>query len=70
MKQVTKCYNCGNVIRLIGSFKAQLVENIPLSIPNPDGVGTKNIIHISKTNISLCRDCADLAGYKVKGLDK
>lgn len=61
MKRVTRCYNCKQIIRIAGSFKAGIEESIinGMEMPNPP-----------IKEISLCRKCAELAGYKVKCLDK
>ena len=53
MKKVSKCFNCGNVIRTYGSFTAKLEE--------PELVNGR-LIDV----IKLCRDCSKKAGYKVK----
>lgn len=59
MKQVTRCYNCKDIIRLAGSFKAEIKEpSIINGVEFPDMV--------VKKSISLCRECAGKAGYKVK----
>ena len=60
MKQVTRCYNCKNIIRLSGSFHAEIKE-----APEVNGIIFTDMSVTKK--IVLCRKCAFNAGYKVKG---
>jgi len=59
MKKITKCYGCGQVVRLFGSFTAQVEEEVVIGGINTGEVETKTV--------KLCRCCASEAGYKVKG---
>jgi hypothetical protein len=58
MKQVTLCGGCGKVIRVAGSFTAELTRN--------KKVGDIELPETEKRVIKLCRKCAEEAGYKVK----
>ena len=58
MKQVVNCGSCSRVIRRAGSFTAMLNRRVK--------VGDVELADFEQVKISLCRECADLAGYKVK----
>lgn len=59
MKVATRCVNCKAVIKLNGSFTVRLTERLS----NPLTGDVKEVVVVGK----LCRPCAALAGYKVKG---
>jgi hypothetical protein len=61
MKRVTRCYNCKNITRIAGSFKAE-IEEVTV-VTDQFGMSERKLI---KSKITLCRDCAGIAGYKVK----
>lgn len=61
MKKVTRCYNCKNIIRIAGSFNAQ-IEEVTV-VTDQFGISERKLI---KSKITLCRECANKAGYKVK----
>jgi DNA-directed RNA polymerase subunit N (RpoN/RPB10) len=53
VKKVTRCHNCGKVIRVFGSFTAKLEQ--------PELLNGR-LVDV----IKLCRECSKNAGYKVK----
>jgi hypothetical protein len=59
MKKVTKCGSCETIIRVSGSFTAEITE--------PVIIGEYDTGQERTTIIKLCRPCASRAGYKVKG---
>lgn len=56
MKKVTRCYRCRNITRLNETYMAKL------ETPELDNGRMVE-------EIRLCRHCAMVAGYKVKGLN-
>ena len=58
MKQVTRCANCQQIVKKLGSFNAMLEEEEIIG-----GVKTGKEV---KKKVNLCRPCAKKAGYKVK----
>ena len=65
MKQVIKCSGCETIIRKAGSFNAEISE-IGV-VTDQFGMSERKLM---KTKVSLCRECARKAGYKVKGTSK
>ena len=61
MKQVCKCANCKGIIRIAGSFNAELSE-VGI-VTDQFGMSERKVI---RTKVTLCRNCAREAGYKVK----
>lgn len=62
MKQVIRCGACGKPTRKHGSFTAELTQR--------KMVGDIMLNEDETIKISMCRDCAEEAGYKVKGGNK
>ena len=61
MKKVTRCYNCKCITRVAGSFNAQ-IEEVTV-VTDQFGMSERKLV---KNKITLCRECAYRAGYKVK----
>lgn len=59
MKQVCRCANCNQIIRLYGSYRAELTKEEEIG-----GVKTGRTV---KEVIRLCSDCCQKAGYKPRG---
>jgi hypothetical protein len=59
MKQVILCEGCKTIIRKAGSFTAELTRPVNINGINIPG-------QTEKVVVSLCRECAGRAGYKVK----
>lgn len=58
MKRVVRCLGCSKPVRLYGSFRVKMEEHTKLFLTGE--TKTEDIVG------QLCRDCAELAGYKVK----
>lgn len=59
MKQVIRCGGCGTITKRAGCFTAELEQQKTFN-------GIK-LPELEKVKVFLCRACAKLAGYKVKG---
>lgn len=57
MKKVTRCFNCKRIIKLAGSFTAELDEQELVN---------GRMVQV----IKLCRPCSADAGYIVAGITK
>ena len=58
MKRVVQCLGCGKITRLYGSLSVRLVERQKSPL-------TGEIKEVEVKG-KICRDCARLAGYKIK----
>ena len=63
MKQVTKCGGCEKVIRVLGSYTAELKYKEKVFDPS---LGVKVEVE-KKEVIKLCKPCYIEAGYKPRG---